>query len=339
MEVSAGCYRGVALTTSFLLIVLLVSQGCGAGQSARRNELQTRPVKSPLPAGFPSESCTPGETKRFSFETQRLLKDYTCVKLVGNCHRERYFRRIWNRDLRCEATCKDRANCRLTGLPAVCESSCERTCTRSREEVWSLDRYPGMICWPKEPCPPDGTLIWDPVPCHLHFNPIKCASEVQNHRAWLRDLLHCNCEVSKSWSDCQYWTGPGPHPCGACTTKVDSTIWIATQSPAVQLSAVACSDGRCECLPHRGNCDFDWSNGCEVDLLTDVVNCTGCGQACNPSHVNRATCHDGTCGYDRCIPGFVELDGIRANGCEPSPPAPPHPFEDILRIIDGPSVK
>ena len=44
------------------------------------------------------------------------------------------------------------------------------------------------------------------------------------------------------------------------------------------------------CIPGFGNCDGDWSNGCELELL-DTKNCGACGNAC----AENQTCKQGKC--------------------------------------------
>jgi hypothetical protein len=69
------------------------------------------------------------------------------------------------------------------------------------------------------------------------------------------------------------------------------------------------------CNPGFADCDHNLqTNGCEVDLNNDPLNCNGCGIAC-PSQGGTATCTGGVCGIV-CSPGFADCDHNPANGCE-----------------------
>jgi hypothetical protein len=71
-----------------------------------------------------------------------------------------------------------------------------------------------------------------------------------------------------------------------------------------------------ECLPGRENCDGDESNGCEVQLATDLQHCGACNNAC--STVNgTSTCTAGACVLT-CDADFANCDNNPDNGCESS---------------------
>jgi hypothetical protein len=76
-------------------------------------------------------------------------------------------------------------------------------------------------------------------------------------------------------------------------------------------------DGSCletQCTAGYLDCDGDRTNGCETEFST--LNCGACGVFCNPSHVNRGNCSEGTCEYNTCSPGYLDCDGDKSNGCE-----------------------
>jgi hypothetical protein len=77
-----------------------------------------------------------------------------------------------------------------------------------------------------------------------------------------------------------------------------------------------CAGGTCAftCNSGFGNCDGDWSNGCEADLRTDEQHCGGCDQPCVADNAT-GTCTSGTCGYT-CLPDYANCDGTMSNGCE-----------------------
>ncbi|UCD20957.1 MAG: hypothetical protein JSW08_00200 [archaeon] len=55
-------------------------------------------------------------------------------------------------------------------------------------------------------------------------------------------------------------------------------------------------DWDCLCNNNFDDCDMNWNNGCEANLLTDFNNCGGCGNACDPEI--HTSCQEGSCmGY------------------------------------------
>lgn len=93
--------------------------------------------------------------------------------------------------------------------------------------------------------------------------------------------------------------------CGACGFRCDAL-------PGVRAEEVRCEGGRCvlagACAQDRANCDRDVTNGCEVDLTTNL-NCGACGNACSG-------------GTPVCAMRAVDGGTVRlcSNGCDPSAP-------------------
>ncbi len=83
-------------------------------------------------------------------------------------------------------------------------------------------------------------------------------------------------------------------------------------------AAPTCSAGVCAisaCNPSFANCDGSASNGCEVNLNSNVNNCGACGRACSLTRAT-ATCSAGSCAVGSCNAGYGNCDGSASNGCE-----------------------
>ncbi|MHC4838795.1 MAG: MopE-related protein, partial [Planctomycetota bacterium] len=146
-------------------------------------------------------------------------------------------------------------------------------------------------------------------------------------------------------NDCDGSTDEGfppetdPENCGECGNRcafanaiarcLDATCGIA-QCEAGFVDADGEQSNGCEsrCQPTNDGveiCD-DIDNDCNgviddgVDKETDVENCGGCGSVderfiCRPPNA-EAACVDGACAVESCMPGFADVDGDAANGCE-----------------------
>ncbi|MBU0554038.1 SUMF1/EgtB/PvdO family nonheme iron enzyme, partial [Myxococcota bacterium] len=62
------------------------------------------------------------------------------------------------------------------------------------------------------------------------------------------------------------------------------------------------------------NCDGQVDEG--FDLQSDIAHCGACGAACAEVERGAAGCVEGRCGISACDPGWVDLDGDPATGCE-----------------------
>lgn len=124
--------------------------------------------------------------------------------------------------------------------------------------------------------------------------------------------------------------------CGACNTVCQFTNATAK-----------CVAGKCtldQCLVGYNDVNADATDGCEYactqtnggvevcdyadnncnvtvdegfDLQTDANNCGTCGNKCSDLYPNSVgACMGATCSFAGCQPGYYNLDGIEANGCE-----------------------
>ena len=67
------------------------------------------------------------------------------------------------------------------------------------------------------------------------------------------------------------------------------------------------------------HCYDQEANDVCVDPQTDPQNCGACGAVCAPLH-SAAVCSSARCGHGPCEAGWVDCDGLAANGCENQDP-------------------
>jgi hypothetical protein len=72
------------------------------------------------------------------------------------------------------------------------------------------------------------------------------------------------------------------------------------------------------CNANFANCDGVVSNGCEVNLLTNLNHCGNCGTNCAalPQHTTSSACSSGACVVTGCQANFYDLINGFADGCE-----------------------
>ncbi len=95
--------------------------------------------------------------------------------------------------------------------------------------------------------------------------------------------------------------------CGAC----------GNVCPARPAASPTCASGTCgiSCTAGFGNCDGDVTNGCEVSLPTDPLNCSTCGRLCLVTNATPA-CVASACTIGVCNSGFESCNGSSVDGCE-----------------------
>jgi len=128
-----------------------------------------------------------------------------------------------------------------------------------------------------------------------------------------------SCSKDAFCSKCKGFTSPS---CcnGRCVDKsTDSNNCGACgNSCSAPHATTACLAGVCviaSCAVGFADCDGMFTNGCEVPIGIDQLNCGQCGRACNLPNAG-SPCENGTCVIAICAPGFADCDNISANGCE-----------------------
>lgn len=109
-------------------------------------------------------------------------------------------------------------------------------------------------------------------------------------------------------------------PDGSTDGSVDggAACVTAEDCPSRPFADVACRAGSCVidgCEAGHDDCDGDFANGCEANLLGDVENCGTCGNACAFPNAVPA-CVAESCVIEACLGGFEDCNADRSDGCE-----------------------
>lgn len=107
--------------------------------------------------------------------------------------------------------------------------------------------------------------------------------------------------------------------CVDYATDVDNCSACGKSCELPNVAAPYCAASTCGhqgCEFYFGNCDNDWSNGCEANWSFNAQHCGGCNRTCpaGGSHTVGA-CNLGNCTY-ACEGGWGNCNGSWADGCE-----------------------
>ena len=128
----------------------------------------------------------------------------------------------------------------------------------------------------------------------------------------LQGFGDCN---GKPDDGCETQVSGNPNNCGACGVACSNN----------NIAQVTCSNGFqpvCDgpCKLGFADCDMNkQANGCETNITNDAANCGACGKNCAQTCVGNVagtSCANSACSVTACSPGFFDMDGACANGCE-----------------------
>jgi hypothetical protein len=154
-----------------------------------------------------------------------------------------------------------------------------------------------------------------------------CDVAQSNTPACVNDATCTYRDCRAGWQDCDR-TAPNTDgcetsttstsSCGACGNVCDTAHSIGATCVASADAGITCQYSGCQ--PGWADCDTTApdTDGCETSLST-AANCGGCGNACDATNSQGATCNDGTtCSYTGCKAGFADCDTTApdTNGCE-----------------------
>ncbi|KAG0631969.1 hypothetical protein M758_1G294800 [Ceratodon purpureus] len=138
----------------------------------------------------------------------------------------------------------------------------------------------------------------------------------------------CGTKCKRGWLDCDQKKANGCEVdvkslkadvknCGSC-----GNVCPVPLSNQFGTGVATCTKGVCghtlTCATGFADCDGDPSNGCELDVKSNVNNCGSCGSVCPTGQLGQlATCTDGMCGLEStCAKDFEDCDSDPSNGCE-----------------------
>ena len=108
-----------------------------------------------------------------------------------------------------------------------------------------------------------------------------------------------------------------------CDSRIDEdpSMSICPLEGGVPRSCVAgrCRVGSSECGEGRANCDGVATNGCEVTLASDAVNCGVCGRRCAVEAQAGSSCSASRCSAISCLGAALDCNGDLGrggDGCE-----------------------
>ncbi|CAF0953865.1 unnamed protein product [Adineta steineri] len=115
-----------------------------------------------------------------------------------------------------------------------------------------------------------------------------------------------NCDNIAS-NGCESFSATDVNNCGTCAHA-------CTYAHATPI----CSSGTCSmgaCASGYADCNNSPTDGCEVQLSSDVNHCGTCTTVCSFANA-AATCNNGACVMGSCNTGFLDCDSSPLNGCE-----------------------
>lgn len=195
-------------------------------------------------------------------------------------------------------------------------NSCKRhgqCCTGYCDKKRCRCRRPGDPCTEDRNCCPDkqGATCQDGV-CRLATPGGECAPgetrACYSGPADTVDVGGCRsgvqtCSADETWGACAGEILPQAETCNGLDDDCDGLVDDGVTCPPVANATSACASGACQVTCNAGfaQCDGNPANGCETSLMTDVLNCGVCGNACG-------TCNDGT--LSQCLSGACTDCGV-----------------------------
>jgi len=131
-----------------------------------------------------------------------------------------------------------------------------------------------------------------------------CAGGVCNGTC---DTGYADCNGNKQTDGCEMNIATDANNCGGCAVVCSSSH--ITRSCAGGVCNGTCNSGYADCNLNKQ------TDGCEINIATDVNNCGGCGVLCSGNNITKS-CGGGVCN-GTCNAGYADCDSDKLhNGCE-----------------------
>ncbi len=114
----------------------------------------------------------------------------------------------------------------------------------------------------------------------------------------------CGISCGSGFADCNHMSADG------CETETDNDVMncgmCGMVCPTHTHFTAACTSSMCRgaCEMLWGDCNMDLTDGCELDLSSNLDNCGGCGQRCRVTN-GTSSCTMGVC-MITCNPGYYQ---------------------------------
>ncbi len=158
---------------------------------------------------------------------------------------------------------------------------------------WSPEKYCNL--------PPDNVCI-DAVTLKVFDNAGECKVD--------------HCEYNYKTVQCQYGCSNGKckNCTPSCTNKQCGDDGCGGSCGLCGINA-KCESNKCLCYDGYGNCDYDWTDGCETNIASDVKNCGSCGNECKVAN-GTTICENKVCKISGCNFPYGDCDKNYISGCE-----------------------
>jgi hypothetical protein len=155
---------------------------------------------------------------------------------------------------------------------------------------------------------------WSTLPCNLAYS----------------QGVYLTRETTGTQTSCEFWQLVDTCPAGTKQCVADPSMACTTHTTndpnncggcgnvcGTANASAYCGASRCELSCNSGfaDCNQVNSDGCEIDVDTNLNDCGACGNICGSAGTSAVACNQGSCALT-CAAGYQNCDGKPGNGCE-----------------------